>query len=286
MQEPFRPVFIERRITMRGVLTLVVLAVGTPSFAGLIAEDGFDYPAGTITTQGGQGWRAGDIWSGSAQAVAPGLTYPDLLSVGANTYQGSGQHYRYIDTSAGSLAAAAGVLDGSNNIGADGSTVWMSFIGYKDTASWGGVSPYRDGSEQHFIGHNGGGTHNWGVIPYGDGGGGIHSSTKSAHTDSLVVLKWDFTSGTDTTQMWVNPVIANGEAGLGAADVTVTRTGFSFNRIRLGNGGGLLTVDELRLGTTFADVTPTSIIPEPATLLVWSLLAGLGLAASWRRRKR
>jgi hypothetical protein len=28
------------------------------------------------------------------------------------------------------------------------------------------------------------------------------------------------------------------------------------------------------------------IIPEPSTLLIWSLLAGLGIGAGWRRRKR
>jgi hypothetical protein len=30
----------------------------------------------------------------------------------------------------------------------------------------------------------------------------------------------------------------------------------------------------------------TNVIPEPSTLLVWSLLAGLGLCVGWRRRKR
>ena len=149
----------------------MVLALAPAANAALIAEDGFNYPAGAIITESGQGWRAGDIWSGGAQAVAPGLTYTGLPNAGVNMYEGSGQHYRYIDTGAGSLAATAGVVDGSGQIGADGTTVWMSFIGKKDTANWGGVSPYRGGSEQHFIGKNGGGTGTWGVILYGDGGG-------------------------------------------------------------------------------------------------------------------
>ena len=76
-------------------------------------------------------------------------------------------------------------------------------------------------------------------------------------------MKWDFTATNDRTQMWVNPVIANGEGGLGPADVDQTRTGFSFDRIRLGNGSGLLTVDELRLGTTWADVAGPSGPPPP-----------------------
>jgi len=28
------------------------------------------------------------------------------------------------------------------------------------------------------------------------------------------------------------------------------------------------------------------VIPEPSTLLIWSLLAALGIVAGWRRRKR
>jgi len=40
-------------------------------------------------------------------------------------------------------------------------------------------------------------------------------------------------------------------------------------------------LDELRV---FTDAT-TFIIPEPATLLLWSLLAGLGAGLAWRRRR-
>jgi len=276
----------QKMTTFVAVITVlgVVLALAPAANAALIAEDGFNYTAGTILTESGQGWQAGDVWSGGARAVAPGMTYTGLTNMGVNKYEGSGQHFRYIDTSVGSLAAAAGVLDGSNNIGADGSTVWMSFLGKKDTASWGGVSVYRGGSEQHFIGKNGGGTGTWGVILYGDGGG-PYWSTKDVHTDSLVVVKWDFTATNDRTQMWVNPVIAAGEAGLGVADVDRTRTGFSFNRIRLGNGGGLLTVDELRLGTTWDDVTgnigpppPPPPPPPPAafTVKAYNIVGGGG----------
>jgi len=37
-----------------------------------------------------------------------------------------------------------------------------------------------------------------------------------------------------------------------------------------------------------ADLTAVTaeVIPEPSTILIWSLLAGLGIAAGWRRRKR
>jgi len=33
------------------------------------------------------------------------------------------------------------------------------------------------------------------------------------------------------------------------------------------------------------EAAPSSVIPEPSTLLIWSLLAGLGIGMGWRRRK-
>ena len=38
-------------------------------------------------------------------------------------------------------------------------------------------------------------------------------------------------------------------------------------------------------GTLSADYAVSAIIPEPTTLLIWSLLAGLGIGLGWRRRK-
>jgi len=40
-----------------------------------------------------------------------------------------------------------------------------------------------------------------------------------------------------------------------------------------------------RVGLAEIAVTAT-LIPEPATLVIWTLLAGLGIAAGWHRRKR
>jgi len=37
---------------------------------------------------------------------------------------------------------------------------------------------------------------------------------------------------------------------------------------------------------TLTEVLTATIIPEPATLVIWTLLAGLGIAANWRRRRR
>jgi len=41
-----------------------------------------------------------------------------------------------------------------------------------------------------------------------------------------------------------------------------------------------------RVGFGEVAFTTADVIPEPSTILIWSLLAGLGFAAGWRRRKR
>jgi hypothetical protein len=50
--------------------------------------------------------------------------------------------------------------------------------------------------------------------------------------------------------------------------------------------GGSFGIDSLNNGI-YLTFTPavTGIIPEPSTLLIWSLLAGAGIVAGWRRRR-
>ena len=38
--------------------------------------------------------------------------------------------------------------------------------------------------------------------------------------------------------------------------------------------------------TSYLDDVRIEAIPEPATLMIWSLLAGLGVTLGWRRRKK
>jgi hypothetical protein len=69
--------------------------------------------------------------------------------------------------------------------------------------------------------------------------------------------------------------------------LNLTGREFSFNEIRIGAGvGETMDVDEFRLGTTFASVTP-SAIPEPAT---WTMMllgfASLGMIGGQSSRKK
>jgi len=90
------------------------------------------------------------------------------------------------------------------------------------------------------------------------------------NTTHLVVVSYEIVSGSgnDVMKMWIDPTSFGGAAPL----YDMTLTGFTdvgiagLNTIELKNGSSAprVIIDELRVGTTWADVTPT--IPEPATV--------------------
>ena len=102
--------------------------------------------------------------------------------------------------------------------------------------------------------------------------------------------------GNDTAYIWINPPSLVTEPDISTANITISASQFAsndrdynFDRIRLFGGGwnstvgyGSIQLDEIRIGTTFADVTP--LVPEPS-VVVLSVLGGLGLLV-WRLRRK
>jgi hypothetical protein len=83
-------------------------------------------------------------------------------------------------------------------------------------------------------------------------------------TTYLVVVKYDISSPLTVATMWVNPVSLGGtEPAGGISNNTGTSTSFtSFASISLRNGSATPKsyVDEIRVGATFADVTPIGAV--------------------------
>jgi hypothetical protein len=111
--------------------------------------------------------------------------------------------------------------------------------------------------------------------------GGVDSTiTTVSNATGFLVVKLDGVAG--VISLYVNPSTLGGSAPV-TASASMSFTNFSFDTFRIQSGGTeKLDVDELRLGTTYASVTP--VIPEPATILL--LAFGGGLAWILRIRLR
>ncbi len=75
----------------------------------------------------------------------------------------------------------------------------------------------------------------------------------SLNVNYTVVFRYDCV--TATTTLWINPVLES-DASVTAADITTPAT-ISAVALREGSGIGVLQVDDLKLGTSFTDVTTT-----------------------------
>jgi hypothetical protein len=141
----------------------------------------------------------------------------------------------------------------------------------------------------------------WAIFNSGNANG-QKASTLSFLDPTFMLIRIDHigtvatTAGNaDTAYIWYNLADLSVEPGIGTANATITSSEFTSTRdysisaLRLFGGSrnatvgyGQLDVDELRGGDTFADVTPFTIVPEPAT----GLFIGVGVLAFLLRRRQ
>jgi hypothetical protein len=294
-----------RPIALVGML-LGLAGVTSPASAALLAYEGFDYAPGTLVGQNG-GIGFSNAWgttTGSAAVQAPGLGYGALATTGNKLF---------MDGAAGTVQTFRNI---TSQRGTDGTTTWISLItertGQKGgTFGQGGAPSYLrplnvsfyqlpiggtgNGSEIFAVGE---GTRNQpppafdeDVLGFLVGGSVANAATRwttaPVDNESFLLVRIDHgAANADTAYMWVNPDLSV-EPTLGSAMATTTGN-FNFNRVRpfagnpsaeAGNIAAQGTVDELRIGDTWADVTP---IPEPASFT----LLGLSALLMTRRGRR
>lgn len=297
---------MSKRVFHRAGAVALAIGLSQTAVAAPLAYDGFNYVAGenALDNQNGgvgfdDAWLTSGTNANKAAVASPGLTYTDaggrVLDVVGNT--------AFIDSA---NAAAVGTT-GSVTVtpfrtintaldGVTGNTLYLSFLGQQTNSSvrFINLALFAGATEAVAVGHGTGtGGNNWGAFTGGVGTNG-GSSTVSAEQLSLLVLRVDYNvdGGTnERVRLYVNPLL-DAEPAVAAVDFSDRNVGAAIadlTRIRLGAGGSDATrtaaqalFDEIRLGTTYADVTPFSVVPEPGSIA----LAGLAAATLAGRRRR
>jgi hypothetical protein len=261
-----------------GTVLLVAVVVGLlasgpgVASADLIASDSFNYTVGNSLNgaTGGTGWS--DAWSGDSTPII-----------------GSGLNYTGVGSAGGSVDATAGgwlMRSLSSSVGTG--SIYIGVLGHGVTPAsstgWGGVSLYYGSAEGEGFGTKTvSGSNHWDLQKVM--GGSYASSVTQDATTTFMVMKVIFgggSGGNDLIHVWMNP-----NPSVTPLDTSTDIDGQTAHHVitKLGLGGSSdakLTLDELRIGTTYADVIGT---PEPSvvTLLTTGLI-GL-LAYAWRKRR-
>lgn len=251
--------------------TLVTGPLVTGSVEAGPVYEGFDYsvpPALLIGKNGGTGWNgAWDGYYGVDVNVGAGLSFGGLSTVPGGAVSdppNPGFNSFYFRTLAEPL-------------GADNTTVYLSFL-LRPSAGfgfYGGVN-----LEGLFVGKSGP-VDNYSI----EDSHGIDQSpvAAAAGTTVFLVLRAEFGALEDKFSLYVNPT----PGGTEPLTPDAYKSGFdsvgTIERLYINNAGGW-TTDEIRIGATWAEVTPLSAVPEPATLGL--LAAGLPGLALFLRRKQ
>ncbi len=245
------------------IATATLFATTHSARAGLLAYDSFSYTAGQqlVGNNGGTGFGGAYTGSTAALVVSPGSTYTDSsgkkLTVAGNAGPFAGNNN--------------GVFRSLPNIPTTtGSTLYVSFLmQLNQNTEYAGLSFISGGGETLFLGRPGNGAAagtGFGIDT--NNNGGIRSTTGDATVLSLRVFS-----------LYVNPTLGT-EPQIPSASITKqNQLNVDSFRIQSFNPG---TLDELRFGTTYADVTPFAV-PEPTSVAL-VLLGGAGMVGVLRRR--
>jgi hypothetical protein len=268
----------------------MLFATGTPALGQVIAYEGFNYAAGSNLNglNGGSGW--GNAWTEPSFGTGdPNDLVPETIQTGSLTFGSlitSGNHV----VTGGKFSYDIRLL--GSPLGTSGTTRYASFLIRRDTLGpdptnngpdYGGLVFADENANSLFVGKPGGGTVGNYALENNGGTGQVASSRPEVlGTTALLVVRFDFATGNDTIRLYVNPTPGGTEPSV--ADATKTNLDLgSFEGVSISTGAAnAWSVDEIRIGNSFADVVVP--VPEPTSLAF--LLTG-GLAALWHRcRKR
>jgi len=239
------------------VLTLGALSVilSLPAHAGQTAYEGFT-PSFPVYANGGDGF-SGPWAQGGFNAFASGyipndrsLCYPQLQTSGGSV---SGAAFPTINGAIRGLEAP---------LGANNTTAYLSFLiqphGTLNSGAFNGffgVTLNGSLANDLFIGKPGAGAEEQYVIETRGGSGQLPSGIPTVvGRTALLVVNAHFLAGNDAFTLYTNPTPGRPEpvSGIMKTDLDLG------NVFKIGiYSTGFFTVDEIRIGTTYADVVPT-----------------------------
>jgi hypothetical protein len=252
------------------LIALALLAVARPAQADLLAYEPFDYSAGGDLSKApvsGSGFDGDWQFEAADGTVAEGSLVPtgdstrleaigNSVEITANSRVGI-----QIDTT---LPQFAPYVDQDGNLGAEDTTLYMSFLLQPDgaTKSWAlrtSREVLGDGGMQWLVGNDRPGPEGrpslwnlWNCCDHlkfvGD---------EDATTDAeFYVVRMDFLAGLDEVRVYRNPPLGSEPKTPDAEDLDYPKISFDTVQLQAFIPGRVLGVDEIRIGETYADVTP------------------------------
>ena len=238
------------------LLTALLVLTSRPADAGQLAYEGFklSFP---LYASGGAGFTG--AWAqGGFNAFASGYSFT-----------GASLCYPRVQTSGGSVSGDAfpsinGILRRLQQpLGADNTTAYISFLlrpeGTLNSGIFNGFFGLTlNGSlgNDLFVGKPGGGADDQYVLEARGGSFQVPSGTPAVvGRTTLLVVRADFRPGKDLFTLYVDPKPRDPEPSSGAVEADldlglVSRIGIYST--------GAFAIDEVRIGTTYAEVVPTS----------------------------
>lgn len=244
-----------------------------PASAALYVYEPFNQSTGNIngtaSSGGGATWPGSGTWAGGG-TVSPGsLTYGPLAT--------SGNQANY-DAVANASRAIGAALGGANV------DIWVTFL-IAANRNDSGISLFTGTTEQNFMGNGGGSGQTLGLQNPNINTGIAQSTTTHFYAMRMITAP----TGNITTSLYIDPPTSSlgvgfaptaGSLYTNLASPDTTRAPYAFDTIRLGafNAAGTVRFDELRIGTTWAEVSP---VPEPSGGVLVMLAVG-----GWLGRRR
>ena len=265
----------QRRPGLLVVSTLFAICLGASARADLTAYEPFNYGPegfGLIGMSGGGSFGFASPWAAGGFNASvhnnyvvdeQSLSYQNLLTSGGSARSGPTNAIAGLTrTFSAPLGTAGTVRYYSVLLRPEGTLHEGAFSGFF------GLNLESPGEPEIFAGKPGGGQIGQYVIEDRGGGGQVASGVPAAVGETtFLVVKADFRSGSDVFTLFLNPTPGAPEPASGVVKTSAVGTASGFTLYST----GAFSIDELRLGTTYADVTPA--IPEPTGIIA---LAGAG----------